>query len=58
MQQHRRRRSNQREALPDFARNLNASQRGLMTKMTKTGQRDMRTRKEREGNAPTRRAFA
>lgn len=30
-----------RAKLPDFAKNLNASQRGLLTKFTRTGQLDM-----------------
>ncbi len=40
----RRRRNGQRERLPEFAKNLNASQRGLLTKFTKTGQVDPRNR--------------
>jgi hypothetical protein len=29
------------EKLPEFAKNLNASQRACLTKLTKTGERDM-----------------
>ena len=33
-----------RNALPEWTKRLNASQRGLLTKFTKTGERDIRNR--------------
>jgi hypothetical protein len=40
--------------LPEWTKRLNASQRGLLTKFTKTGERDMRNRVTEE--RPLRRA--
>ena len=41
---HKRRRDNDRSKLPEWTKRLNASQRRLLTKFTKTGERDTRNR--------------